>query len=121
MRAIAAAEAAQRLAGCEDLDPRGLCGPGDIAAMCEQGLCFALDGAADAVYVLQVRNGVVWVDAAKGGGGLVSALAALDAVVTAQAEGLKAIALQTARPGMVKELERRGFRVTGWILKKDLV
>jgi hypothetical protein len=120
VRAIAAGDAAQRLAGCERLDPRGMCGPGDIAAMCERGLCFALEGAADAVYVLQVRNGVVWVDAAKGTGGAVSAMAALDAVLTAQAEGLRAIALQTARPGMVNRLERCGYRVTGWILQKEL-
>ena len=119
VRAIAADEAARRLAGCEHFDPRGICGPGDIAALCERGQCFALDGPCDAVYVLTVRNAVVWIDAAKGSGA-VDVLATIDAVVTAQSEGLRAIALQTARPGMVKKLERRGFRVTGWILRKDL-
>ncbi|HWH83464.1 MAG TPA: hypothetical protein VNU71_14630 [Burkholderiaceae bacterium] len=119
VRRIAGADAARALAGMEALDPRGLCGPGDIEAMCERGQCFELAGAADAVYVLTVRNGIAWVDAAKGSGPL-DLVAALHAIVTEQAEGLRAIALQTARRGMVEKLKRRGFRVTGWILRKEL-
>lgn len=112
-------EAARRLAGMERLDPRGLCGPGDIEAMCEQGQCFAVAGMVDAVYVLNVRNGVVWVDAIKGSG-TIDVTTTLDAIVSEQAKGLNAIACQTPLRGMVRKLERRGFRVTGWILRKEL-
>lgn len=120
VRAIAAAAAAARLAGCERLEPSGLLGPGDLEGLCERGQCFEIEGAASAVYVLTVHNGVVWVDALKGESGQVDVLEALDAVVTAQAAGGRAIAFQTKRRGLVAALKTRGYRVSGWILKKDL-
>lgn len=120
MRAIAASVAAARLAGCERLEPSGLFGPGDIDELCQRGQCFELDGAASAVYVLTVHNGVVWVDALKGCSGQVDVIEAIDAVVTAQAAGGRAIAFQTKRRGLVAALTKRGYRVSGWILKKDL-
>jgi hypothetical protein len=48
--------------------------------------------------------------------------AILDHVVTQGATdtGCKAIAFQTARPGLVRKLTKRGFRVTGWVMRKDL-
>jgi hypothetical protein len=119
VRRLAPADAATALAGCEDLDPRGLCVAGDIAAMCQAGQCFGLDGAASAVYVLTVRNGIVWVDALKGAGEL-DITAAVDEVLTAQAEGARAIGLQTRRRGLVRKLQQRGYRVTGWVMRKEL-
>jgi hypothetical protein len=119
VRRLAPAEAAQALAGCEALDPRGLCAAGDIEAMCERGQCFGLAGPASAVYVLTVRNGVVWVDALKGAGD-VDITAAVDEVLTAQAEGAEAIGLQTRRRGLVRKLQQRGYRVTGWVMRKEL-
>ena len=120
VRAIGAAEAARRLAGCERREPSGLFGPGDLAATCERGQCFEIEGAAQAVYVVKVHNGVVWIDALKGTSGQVDVIAALDAVVTAQAAGARSIACQTKRRALVAALTKRGFRITGWILKRDM-
>lgn len=116
-----AADAAQRLVGCESLDPRGLCRPADILAMCQAGQCFEIDGPARAVYVLTVRNGVVWIDAVKGSGDI-DISGALDAAVMAQgrAKGLRSVAFQTKRRGLVQKAVQRGYRVAGWILSKDL-
>lgn len=118
LRTIAPDEAARRLAGCERLDPRGIATAADLVAMCQAGQCFALDGAADAVYVLRVVNGMVWVDAARGSGP-VDLTAAIDQLVSTQAAGLRGIALQTRRRGLVAKLQRRGYHVAGWIMKKE--
>ena len=118
VRAIAPDEAAQALAGCEGLDPRGLTSAADLIAMTKRGQCYALSGAVNAVYVITVRNGVAWVDALKGDGA--DATAAVDAVLTAQAAGLDAIALQTKRRGLVRKLQRHGYSVTGWVMRKEL-
>lgn len=92
----------------------------DIEAMAHHGCCFALvSGQAGAVYVFHVRNRVVWIDALKGNGDG-DLVQLVDEAITAQAKGMQAIALQTKRPGLVKKLERRGYRVTGWVLRKEL-
>lgn len=92
----------------------------DLEVMAERGQCFELSGdQASAVYVLTVRNCVCWVDALKGSG-TVDLVELVDGVLTAQAEGLQAIALQTKRPGLVKKLQRHGYRVTGWVMRKEL-
>lgn len=120
-RRIDAAEAAAALVGCESLDPRGLMTPADVEAMARKGQCFEIAGAnACVVYVLTVRNGSVWVDAVKGIGD-VDLTAVLDGVITAQASGMQAIALQTARRGLVKKLQHHGYRVTGWVMRKELM
>ena len=119
-RPISAYAAALALSGLEGLDPSGLMVADDIPRMTKSGQCFEVVGeAANAVYVLTVRNGVVWVDAVKGEGDL-DVTALLDGVITAQAQGLEAIGLQTARRGLVKKLQRHGYRVTGWVMRKDL-
>jgi len=120
VREIAPQLAAQRLAGMEHLDPRGLTAPGEVAAMAGEGRCFEITGdAARAVYVLVVRNGCAWVQAARGEG-RIDLTQLLDAVLTEQAQGLQALACQTARPGLVRKLQRRGWRVSGWVLRKEL-
>lgn len=119
VRAIASQEAAHALAGLESLDPRGLMAPGDVESVAANGRCFALEGDASAVYVLTVRNDVCWVEAVRGGGD-VDVTAILDSVLTEQARGLAAIALQTARRGLVRKLQKRGYRVTGWVMRKEL-
>lgn len=112
--------AARLLAGCEGLDPRGLCTPADISAMTHAGLCFAAtSGDSQAVYVVRVANGVAWIDAAKG-------FSPCDwdrkvmALVELQAKGLRQVAFQTRRRGMVRTAERAGYHVAGWILAKEL-
>lgn len=89
--------------------------------MCAASQCFAVSGAVDAVYVLCVRNGVAWVEAIKGtsNSGL-NVVDTLLAVATEQAKGLKAFACQTPLRAQKRKLERLGFRVTGWILRKEL-
>jgi hypothetical protein len=116
---IQAHEAAAVLAGLDAMDPRGIMTPEDIVAMCEVGQCFRVSGAVDAVYVIQVQNGVAWVDAAKKTGEG-DACVGIEAVLVQQAKGLKSMATQTAHAGLVHKLKKQGWRITGWILKKDL-
>jgi len=118
VRQLDADEAARRLAGVERLDPSGM--TPDAATLARSGRAYAVEGeGADAVYVVAVRNGVAFVVAAKGGGEL-DHTDLIDSVITAQARGLEAVACQTARPGLVRKLQRRGWRVTGWVLRKEL-
>ncbi|HWP19772.1 MAG TPA: hypothetical protein VNO84_11635 [Burkholderiaceae bacterium] len=120
VREIAPAAAAPLLAGMERLDPRGLMAPQDVERMAHDGRCFAVTGPrASAIYVLHVRNGCAWVAAARGEGDM-DVTAVLDELMTQQAAGLDALACQTARPGLVRKLQRRGWRVTGWVLRKEL-
>lgn len=118
LREIDRAQAARAFAGLHALDPSGRTAPGDDVTA--GGRCFELAGeGVRAVYVLSVANGCAWVEAARGEGAPdLSAL--LDHVITAQAEGLHALACQTARPGLVRKLRSRGWRVAGWIMRKDL-
>lgn len=118
---IPASAAAARLAGLHELDPRGLMAADDVLPMCESGKCMALAGdGVEAVYVLRVINGAVWIDAAAGQGGPHDLCELLDAVLTVQAQGMRHLAMQTARPGLVRKLKRQGWTVAGWIMRKDL-
>lgn len=119
---IAPAEAAKALAGLHGLDPAGLMGPADVLPMCQRGDCWALEvPGGRAVYVTRLIRGGVWIDAAAGQAPGVDLAAALDAVIGAQAEGCTHLAMQTARPGLVRRLEPKGWRVAGWIMKKGLM
>lgn len=120
VRPIAAAEAARRLAGVAELDPSGITLSADD--LVRHGQAFAIDGdAGSAVFVVVVRNGCAFVTAAKGAG-RIDMTQVLDRVVTRGAtnDGCTSIGLQTARPGLVRKLSARGFRVTGWVMKKDI-
>lgn len=119
---IPAAAAAADLAGLHVLDPRGVMRAADVPGMCDRGQCFELAGdGARAVYVVRVLGDVAWIDAAHGSGPAgVDLVAAIDAAVCAQASGLRRVALQTARPGMVRKLRRLGYAVNGWIMGKAL-
>jgi hypothetical protein len=106
----------------ERLDPRGMTAPGDLVRMAATGQCFELAGdGVHAVCVVHMRNGCMWVDALKGDGP-VDLVDAVDRLLTAAAEleHLQAIALQTQRRGLVKKLQSHGYRVTGWVMRKDL-
>ena len=120
IRAISPAEAMQRLGDMSHLDPRGAMTMDDMRALVEGGRCFALDSASGAaVWVLRDMGAVCWVDALRGAGSLDMTDIA-DKVMTEQARGFEALAMQTARPGLRRKLERKGWRVTGWIMRKDL-
>ena len=114
------ATAATLLAGVERLDPRGVLRPADLAGICERGLCFAATTPGGQVaYVLNVKNGVAWIDAAQGAG-LVDLTRAVLPCIELQCSELAAIGFTTARPGLKHKAEKMGYRVTGWHLKKDL-
>ena len=120
VRPITAAEAASRLGGVAELDPARINASADD--LTRHGQAFAIDAEdGSAVFVVAVRNGCAFVVAAKGEGA-VDLTAVLDHVVTrgATQDGCTSVALQTARPGLVRKLQKRGFRVTGWVMRKDL-
>lgn len=119
VRRIDPAMAARMLAGMEGLDPCGMLTPEGIGELCKGGQCFELAGAVDAVYVVRVENGVAWIDAVRGTG-RVDCTAVVDQLVTEMAQGLRCVGMQTARPGLVRKLTRRGWRVTGWVMRKEL-
>lgn len=119
VRRVDAATAAAALAGLERLDPRGLMTSADMVDACKAANCFQVEGDAKAFYVVGVRNGVAWIEAAQGSGSI-DLSAALDALICSQADGLRAVGFSTARPGLVRKAQRRGYVVTGWILQKAL-
>lgn len=117
LRQIPPEQAAQALQGLEALDPRGLMQAADLLAMCRNSRCLQLDTeGGNAVVVVTERNGVVWVNAAAG-----SAPACLTSAITQalSESGARSIAFQTARPGLVRKAERLGYRVTGYIMRRD--
>lgn len=121
VRAIAHDLAAQALAGLAGRDPLGIMEPHDIEALAKAGQCFEVtDGQARAVYVLKVEHGRCSVEAAAGEGAGLDLTEVLDGVITAQAQGLQAVDAQTARPGLVRKLKAKGWRVAGYIITKDL-
>lgn len=113
--------ALQLLAGVEARDPRGVMTRDDLARLCEQGLCFgaSIAGRAQMVYVLSVRNGQAWVQAAKGEGAADLTRTMLP-VIELQCSELDSVGFQTARPGLVRKAQKQGYRVTGWMLTKEL-
>jgi hypothetical protein len=111
-------EAAEALAGLAGLDPRGMVTEADIPAMCEHGTCLRVtEGSSSAVVVVCERNGVSWIEAAAGDGPDDLTRAIDDALIAA---GARALAFQTARPGLVRRAKRLGYRVTGYIMRRDL-
>lgn len=112
--------AASLLVGCERLDPRGLLTAADLGDLARSGRCYlATADEGQCVYVVKVENGVAWVDAIKGSGPVRWSLV-MPPVIEAQAKGLRAVAFQTARPGLVRQLAGQGYRVTGWVMRKEL-
>lgn len=112
--------AAQLLAGCAQLDPCGMLAERDIAGMTASAQCYAATtDAGQAVYLVRVKNGVAWVDAVKGTG-RVNWRHVLLPVIEMQAKGCAAVGFQTARPGVVREAQKQGYEITGWIMRKKL-
>jgi len=117
--AMSPEDAMDKLGDMTQLDPRGAMTMDDMRALVEGGRCFGMSGAANAVWVLRDMGAVCWVDALRGAGS-VDVTDIADRVITEQARGFEALAMQTARPGLRRKLERRGWRVTGWVMRKDL-
>ena len=112
--------AAQLLAGCEQLDPAGLCEAQDLPGMAASGHCFAATAPqGQAVYIIKVKNGIAWIDACKGFGPVKWADVLLP-VIEAQAKGLSAVAFQTKRPALIAKAIKKGYTVEGVIMRKSI-
>ena len=110
--------AAARLAGLAGLDPRGMATEADTLAMCQSGLCLEVsDPTGAAVIVVEVVNGVAWINAAGGGGGQ-NLCPAINAAVAGL--GATSVGFQTQRRGLVRRAERLGYHVAGYILRRKL-
>lgn len=103
-----------------ELDPRGIWTPADLLAECEQSLCVGVtSGGGQGVYAVQAQNGVAWVAAAAGEGADWTRLG-LGAIEAHAAGDCEAVAFMTARRGLVLKASRLGYRVTGYVLRKEL-
>lgn len=119
VRRIPPEAAARALAGLSRLDARGLMTEADILAMCQQEDCRRVVGAqGSAVVVSFEQNGVLWVDAAKAEGASVRLTDLLDDLLTES--GAQSIAFMTQRRGLVRRALARGYRVAGFVLKKEI-
>lgn len=122
VRRLTPEHAARALHGVAKRDPRGITTQSDLERFAERGECFAISapGGAQIAYLLSVENGQCWVQACQASGGFDFSDVLLP-VLMEQARGVcHSVAFQTARPGLVRKATRRGFRVVGWILKKDM-
>lgn len=101
-------------------DPRGLATPETIAA---RGAAFELQtGNGSGVFVLERKGDQVWVHGASGQAAEDLTAIGLKLIEQgAQLAGARQVAFSTARRGLVRKAERAGYRVTGWIIVKDLV
>lgn len=111
--------AARAMAGLSRLDPRGLMTEADVSAMCHGGRCVAVQGdGGTAAAVLVESNGVLWVDAFKAEGVSAGLSEGLDEMLCKS--GAKAIAFMTKRRGLVRRAERRGYRIAGYVMTKEI-
>ena len=85
--------------------------------MCQAGECLAVTaGNGSAVIVVTRANGVTWIEAAAGEGGADLTKAIDDAM---RHIGAGVVAFQTKRRGLVARCERLGYRVAGYIMRRD--
>jgi len=123
VRAIDPATAAGLMAGLEAIDPTGMLKPGGVADLCERSQCFELvAGPVRFVWAAIIRNDVLWLQAGKSANDRADAMPAIVRALDAQAisNGCTRVSMQTARRGMARKLARHGYRITGYIVSKDL-
>lgn len=98
-------------------DPSGTSTPQTLAAV---GVPFELEtGTGRGVFVLEQQGDVLWVNAAAGKAADDLTDIGLQVIEeTARQVGCRFVAFSTARRGLVHKSERRGFEVSGWIMKK---
>ncbi len=118
VRDVSPEVAARAMAGLSRLDARGLLTEADLLPMCQESRCVRVSGEQGAaVLALIERNGVLWVEAAQAEGETTRMTDLLDDVLTQS--GAASIAFMTQRRGLVRRALARGYRVTGYVLKKD--
>ena len=118
---VSRAEAAEVLRGAQITDPTGRASADDIAG---NGDAFRLtvDGETG-VFVVKhhPKIGLLWVT---GAGAIATSrlLAPGQAVIEdiATKNGCTRVGFQTGRPGLVRAMKKRGFKVTGFIMEKAL-
>lgn len=125
--ALSPVEAWKGLHGVERQDPTGRMSLLDLWHLARAGQCFGIKGdGLELFYVLRVIGRKAWVSAARGVAGRVDGVVVLDGVITAQAQGLDAVACRTGRRGLVKKLKALGWCVReqvpgGWVMEKGLM
>jgi hypothetical protein len=114
--------AAQLLVGFAKRDPTGMLDERQLPQRLARAACLLAtseDNKSQAVYVIRIENGVAWVDFAKGFGAM-DWCGVLGPVIEAQCKGVRRVAFQTARPGLVRRAKAQGYTVRGWIMGKDV-
>jgi hypothetical protein len=98
-------------------DPSGMSTPESLAAA---GQAFELSAAGGSgVFVVTKKGTRLWIEAAAGAAADDLTAMGLELIeeMAQRAECIE-VAFQTARPGLVRKANQRGYQVAGWILKK---
>lgn len=112
-------QAAQALTETPVRDPRGRATPESLAAHGTPVQVLAEGGSM--VCVLRPQGNRLWIDAAAGAATEnLTQLGLQLAEETARQSGLAAVCFETARPGLVRVAQQHGYRITGWIMEKDV-
>jgi hypothetical protein len=124
LREASAGEACPLLARVDAFDTTN--GRDTVASMAAVGRCFVLseDGRDIGAYVLQRQGDECYILAAAGQAEF-DMTAALATILEGHARGLKSIAFQTRRPGLVRKARKYGYRIAGRvengvIMRKEL-
>ena len=101
-------------------DPQGTSTPETLAAA---GQAFELSAAGgSAVFVVTKKGAQLWIEAAAGHAADDLTAVGLELIEEmARQAGCTEVGFQTARPGLVKKANQRGYQVAGWILKKAVI
>jgi hypothetical protein len=121
LSAVNPALAAQLSAGVECRDPYGIMDAAHLRESMRASQCYLADAGhgGKAIYALQVHNGVALIASLKGYGS-VPWVEVLAPIIENQVQGCRAVALQTARRGLVRKMEKQGYKITGYIMRKEL-
>lgn len=120
LKPLSEADAAQAVSKAALYDPRGTSTPESLAAV---GPAFALHTTDGVGAFVVKKNGIqLWVEAAVGQSpdDLTDMGMSIIEEMARKADCTE-VAFQTARTGLVKKATQNGYRVTGWILKKDIL
>ncbi|CAN0621104.1 conserved protein of unknown function [Burkholderia multivorans] len=112
VREVGAAVARPLLARVDAFDTTG--GVDTVASMTAAGRCFVIsqDGRDVGAYVLQRQGDECFVLAAQGGADF-DVTALLAGVLEGHARGLRSIAFQTRRPGLIRKAKKHGYSIAG--------
>lgn len=119
VQALAPGQAVQAYAGMQGADGA----TPDSVANAGQSFRAQFDDGGELVFTIHATPGGLWIDGAAGRAGDGSPMAGrgLEFIESVANAGQCArVAFTTARPGLVRAAQRRGYRVKGWILEKTL-